>query len=83
MTIKPEIADIKESFIKELQLRYNISPDEASDKQIYQVLSSIIVEFLKKKAAEVYKQGTFGRQKAGILSFNGISYGTFAENKSL
>lgn len=48
MTIKPEIADIKESFIKELQLRYNISPDEASDKQIYQVLSSIIVEFLKK-----------------------------------
>lgn len=82
MTIKPEIADIKESFIKELQLRYNISPDEASDKQIYQVLSSIIVEFLK-KAAEVYKQGTFGRQKAGILSFNGISYGTFAENKSL
>ena len=49
MTIKPEIADIKESFIKELQLRYNISPDEASDKQIYQVLSSIIVEFLKKK----------------------------------
>lgn len=82
MTIKPEIADIKESFIKELQLRYNISPDEASDKQIYQVLSSIIVEFLKKKRQKFINR-YIRTAKAGILSFNGISYGTFAENKSL
>ena len=69
MTIKPEIADIKESFIKELQLRYNISPDEASDKQIYQVLSSIIVEFLKKKRQKfINKVHSDGKKQVYYLS---------------
>lgn len=40
---------IKKDFPEKLQMLYNVSPEEASDKQVYQVLSSIIVSILEKK----------------------------------
>ena len=40
---------IREEFPRKLQLLYSVSPEEASDKQVYQVLSSIIVEILAAK----------------------------------
>ena len=40
---------VKTDFLEKLKTHYNVAPEEASDKQVYQVLSSIIVEILKKK----------------------------------
>ena len=40
---------IKDEFPKKLQMLYSVSPEEASDKQVYHVLSSIIVELLGAK----------------------------------
>lgn len=40
---------LKQEFVDKLQLECNVSPDEASDKQIYQVLSSMMVRRLKMK----------------------------------
>ncbi|MDD6345524.1 MAG: glycogen/starch/alpha-glucan phosphorylase [Oscillospiraceae bacterium] len=40
---------IKADFLEKLKTQYNVAPEEASDKQVYQVLSGIIVEILKKK----------------------------------
>ena len=40
---------IKHDFPKKLQSLYSVTPEEASDKQVYQVLSSIIVEILGEK----------------------------------
>ncbi len=42
----PLMDKIKEEFPKKLQLLYSVSPEEASDKQVYHVLSSIIVDIL-------------------------------------
>ncbi len=69
MTIKPEIAKIKESFIEKLKLQYNVSPDEASDKQIYQVLSSIVVGILKTKRQKfINKVHSDGKKQIYYLS---------------
>ncbi|MDD6278355.1 MAG: glycogen/starch/alpha-glucan phosphorylase [Oscillospiraceae bacterium] len=40
---------IKKEFPEKLQTLYSVSPEEASDKQVYQVLSSIVVSILEKK----------------------------------
>ena len=40
---------IKQQFTETLQKNYNISPDEASDKQVYKTLSTIVVNILKEK----------------------------------
>lgn len=40
---------IKTDFPKKLQALYSVTPEEASDKQVYQVLSSIIVDILGTK----------------------------------
>lgn len=45
----PLMEQIKKDFPEKLQMLYNVSPEEASDKQVYQVLSSIIVSILEKK----------------------------------
>jgi len=45
----PLMDRIKEEFPRKLQLLYSVSPEEASDKQVYHVLSSIIVEILGAK----------------------------------
>ena len=47
--INPLMERIKEEFPRKLQLLYSVSPEEASDKQVYHVLSSIIVEILGAK----------------------------------
>ena len=47
--INPLIDKIKEEFPRKLQLLYSVSPEEASDKQVYHVLSSMIVEILGAK----------------------------------
>ena len=51
MSVKPNplMTKIKADFLEKLKTQYNVAPEEASDKQVYQVLSSIIVEILKKK----------------------------------
>ena len=45
----PLIEQIKQDFPKKLQALYSVTPEEASDKQVYQVLSSIVVEILASK----------------------------------
>ena len=45
----PLMDRIKDEFPRKLQLLYSVSPEEASDKQVYHVLSSIIVEILGAK----------------------------------
>lgn len=51
MSVKPNplMTKIKADFLEKLKTQYNVAPEEASDKQVYQVLSGIIVEILKKK----------------------------------
>jgi len=45
----PLMDKIKKDFPQKLQALYNVTPEEASDKQVYQVLSSIIVDILGSK----------------------------------
>lgn len=45
----PIVEKIRQDFPKKLQTLYNVTPEEASDKQVYQVLSSIMVEVLGAK----------------------------------
>lgn len=47
--INPLMERVKNEFPKKLQLLYSVTPEEASDKQVYHVLSSIIVEILSAK----------------------------------
>ncbi len=42
-------AELKEKFVNRLMLECNVTPNEASDKQIYQTLSAMMVETLKRK----------------------------------
>ncbi|MGN0689160.1 MAG: glycogen/starch/alpha-glucan phosphorylase [Oscillospiraceae bacterium] len=41
--------ELKEEFVRKVQMDYNLNPDEASDKQVYEALSSVIVSELRKK----------------------------------
>jgi len=43
-----EIENFKKAFIDNLQTKFSVSPDEASDQQVYQILSAMVVEKLKK-----------------------------------
>lgn len=45
----PLMEKIRCEFPKKLELLYSVSPEEASDKQVYHVLSSIMVEILAAK----------------------------------
>ena len=44
-----EFKKFKKMFSERLQNKFNVSPDEASDQQVYEVLSSLVVEHLKAK----------------------------------
>ena len=69
MAIKPEIAKIKEQFVEKLQHQYNVEPKEASDKQIYQVLSAIVSDFLKgKRQKYINKVHSDGKKQIYYLS---------------
>lgn len=47
--VNPLMEKIEQSFPEKLHALFNVTPEEASDKQVYQVLSSIIVDILGKK----------------------------------
>ena len=47
--INPLMEKISQAFPERLHAIYNVSPEEASDKQVYHVLSSIVVDILGKK----------------------------------
>ncbi|MGN0613051.1 MAG: glycogen/starch/alpha-glucan phosphorylase [Porcipelethomonas sp.] len=69
MAEKPDVKKIKEKFIEKLQLQFNVAPDEASDQQIYQALSSIIVDTLKKKRQKfINKVHSDGKKQVYYLS---------------
>lgn len=62
-------AEIKQELITRLQSLFNVSPDEASDKQFYQALSSIIMEMLKKKRQlYINKAHSCGKKQVYYLS---------------
>ena len=47
--VNPLMEKISQAFPEKLHAIYNVSPEEASDKQVYHVLSSIVVDILGKK----------------------------------
>ena len=60
---------IKENFLNKLELQFNVEPSQASDKQIYQALSAIIVEELKKKRQKfINKVHSDGKKQVYYLS---------------
>lgn len=71
---KKKTADVKkeelnQKFVDKLQFECNVSPDEASDKQIYQVLSTMMVEHLKLKRQHfVNKTHSVGGKNVYYLS---------------
>ena len=61
--------ELKQKFVDKLQLECSVSPDEASDKQIYQVLSAMMVEKLKHKRQHfVNKTHSVGGKSVYYLS---------------
>ena len=69
MVEKPDIKKIKENFLNKLELQFNVEPSQASDKQIYQALSAIIVEELKKKRQKfINKVHSDGKKQVYYLS---------------
>lgn len=69
MVEKPDMKRIKENFLNKLELQFNVEPSQASDKQIYQALSAIIVEELKKKRQKfINKVHSDGKKQVYYLS---------------
>lgn len=65
----PLMEKIKQEFPQKLQALYNVSPEEASDKQVYQVLSSIIVDILgNKRQSFVNRTHSVGGKQIYYLS---------------
>ena len=69
MVEKPDMKKIKENFLNKFELQFNVEPSQASDKQIYQALSAIIVEELKKKRQKfINKVHSDGKKQVYYLS---------------
>lgn len=69
MVEKPDMKKIKENFLNKLEIQFNVAPNQASDKQIYQALSAIIVEELKKKRQKyINKVHSDGKKQVYYLS---------------
>lgn len=69
MAEKPDMKKIKENFLNKLEIQFNVAPNQASDKQIYQALSAIIVEELKKKRQKyINKVHSDGKKQVYYLS---------------
>jgi starch phosphorylase len=61
--------ELKKIFIDKLSLQYNVSPNEASDKEIYKVLSNMTVELLKAKRQKfANKTNSTGKKQVYYLS---------------
>lgn len=68
-TENPQREELKQKFVDRLQLECSVSPDEASDKQIYQVLSALMVEKLKHKRQHfINKANSVGGKNVYYLS---------------
>ena len=73
MVEKPDMKKIKENFLNKLELQFNVEPSQASDKQIYQALSAIIVEELKKKRQKfINKVHSDGKNKFITSQWNSL-----------
>ena len=60
---------LKQEFVKALKDELNITPDEASDQQIYNALSSIVVRILKEKRQRfINTANSQGRKQVYYLS---------------
>ena len=60
---------LKQEFIKSLKDELNITPNEASDQQIYNALSSIVVKILKEKRQRfINTANSQGRKQVYYLS---------------
>lgn len=69
MVEKPDMKKIKDNFLNKLEIQFNVAPNQASDKQIYQALSAIIVEELKKKRQKyINKVHSDGKKQVYYLS---------------
>ncbi len=69
MAEKPDVQMIKDKFIERLELQFNVTPDKASDNQIYQALSAIIVDVLKKKRQKfINRIHSVGKKQVYYLS---------------
>ncbi len=67
--ISAQRAELKEQFVNRLQLECSVAPNEASDKQIYQTLSAMMVEKLKRKRKHfTNKAHSEGKKQAYYLS---------------
>jgi len=65
----PLMDKIREEFPKKLQAMFSVTPEEASDKQVYQVLSSIIVDILgAKRQSFVNQTHSLGNKQVYYLS---------------
>ncbi|MBE6855133.1 MAG: glycogen/starch/alpha-glucan phosphorylase [Ruminococcus sp.] len=63
------IESIKQDFINRLESQFNVSPDEASDKQVYQALSAIVVDLLRAKRQKfINKAYSDGKKQVYYLS---------------
>ncbi|MBE6851746.1 MAG: glycogen/starch/alpha-glucan phosphorylase [Ruminococcus sp.] len=64
-----EMEKFKKAFVENLQTKFSVSPDEASDQQVYQVLSAMVVEKLKKKRQHFINQvHSAGKKQVYYLS---------------
>ncbi len=60
---------LKQELLSRLRTQFNVTPSEASDKQVYQVLSAMIVEILREKRQSfINKCHSNGRKQIYYLS---------------
>jgi len=64
-----EVRNFKKSFSERLQNKFDVSPEGASDQQVYEVLSAMVVEMLKNKRRKfINKVNSAGKKKIYYLS---------------
>ncbi|MDE6776492.1 MAG: glycogen/starch/alpha-glucan phosphorylase [Oscillospiraceae bacterium] len=64
-----EVKKFKKQFSERLQNKFNVSPEEASDQQVYEVLSALVVEQLKTKRRKFINQAhSVGKKQVYYLS---------------
>ncbi len=64
-----ELEKFTKSFVERLQNKFSVSPEEASDQQVYEVLSALVVEQLKSKRRRFINQvHSAGKKQVYYLS---------------
>ncbi len=60
---------LKEEFLQKVQMDYNLEPNEASDKQVYEALASVVVSHLRRKRRKfMNKVHSEGKKQIHYLS---------------